>query len=96
MKQIYGISDESIAAAEQYLVTLGVDRKYNITGSFVGGIDKLDLELLPNASENKSLSIQFHFHSGEKILGGPEKVLKWLELDNRLLETEKTNGAHAE
>ncbi|MDB2686812.1 hypothetical protein N9Y42_06330 [Mariniblastus sp.] len=95
-KQLHGISSEMIASAEQYLLALGVDRKYNITGSFVGGLATLDLELLPNARGNKSLGIQIYFHPGPNILGGSEDVVEWLEQDDRLFENENTVDEYAE
>ena len=96
MKLIYGISDKEIASAEQTLRTLGVARKYNITRSFIGGINKLDLELLPHASSNAPLSVQFYFAEDCKITGGPEHLLQWLELDDRLMKTEIAGGDNAE
>ena len=92
MRQVHAIPDETIASAEQMLLALGVDRKYNIHGSFIGGINKLDLEILPNAAETEPLGVQIYFHPSPKILGGSAHVTEWLDSDDRLLKTENTLG----
>ncbi len=89
MKQIYGLSDYSISLAEKYLLDRGIDRKYNVVGSFVGGYNKLELELLPSAKSHQPLHVLITFVGSEcQALPREAALTKWLELDESMLATQ--------
>lgn len=78
------LETEEISRAEKCLQSIGIERKFKVVDYFVGGVDRLGLELYPNDSTRSSIRVVLARTAYGWEVWHPEeekRLLEWVQQD---------------